>query len=162
MMDHRIFRIPVLGWLFRLAKAIPARRRRKTRTHAAAFEACRPGAGARATCWASSPKAASPATASCSPSRAASMKMSDEHAPNDERSARNHEAGPTDPGTLPQPDWPRLPRRRRPPPAAAAADQRRPRAGESSPAWAAGFGLARRVAARMGVASLTDKGAHER
>ena len=22
-MDHRIFRVPVLGWLFRLAKAIP-------------------------------------------------------------------------------------------------------------------------------------------
>jgi 1-acyl-sn-glycerol-3-phosphate acyltransferase len=23
LMDHRIFRMPVLGWLFRLAKAIP-------------------------------------------------------------------------------------------------------------------------------------------
>ena len=40
MMDHRIFRVPVLGWLFRLAKAIPvASRSEDPATYAAAFEA---------------------------------------------------------------------------------------------------------------------------
>ena len=39
VMDHRIFRIPVLGWLFRLAKAIPiAPQRDDAATYEAAFE----------------------------------------------------------------------------------------------------------------------------
>jgi 1-acyl-sn-glycerol-3-phosphate acyltransferase len=39
VMDHRIFRIPVLGWLFRLAKAIPiAPQKEDPATYAAAFE----------------------------------------------------------------------------------------------------------------------------
>jgi 1-acyl-sn-glycerol-3-phosphate acyltransferase len=40
VMDHRIFRIPVLGWLFRLARAIPvAPRQEDERTYEAAFDA---------------------------------------------------------------------------------------------------------------------------
>ncbi len=40
IMDHRIFRVPVLGWLFRLAKAIPvAPQKEDPATYAAAFEA---------------------------------------------------------------------------------------------------------------------------
>ena len=40
IMDHRIFAVPVLGWLFRLAKAIPvAPERDDPRAYAAAFEA---------------------------------------------------------------------------------------------------------------------------
>ena len=39
VMDHRIFRVPVLGWLFRLAKAIPiAPYREDPATYEAAFE----------------------------------------------------------------------------------------------------------------------------
>lgn len=39
VMDHRIFRVPVLGWLFRLAKAIPiAPQREDPATYEAAFE----------------------------------------------------------------------------------------------------------------------------
>jgi 1-acyl-sn-glycerol-3-phosphate acyltransferase len=39
VMDHRIFRIPVLGWLFRLAKAIPiAPQKEDPAAYAAAFE----------------------------------------------------------------------------------------------------------------------------
>ncbi|KAB2892710.1 MAG: MFS transporter [Burkholderiaceae bacterium] len=39
LMDHRIFRIPVLGWLFRLAKAIPiAPQKEDPRAYEAAFE----------------------------------------------------------------------------------------------------------------------------
>jgi 1-acyl-sn-glycerol-3-phosphate acyltransferase len=39
-MDHRIFQVPVLGWLFRLAKAIPiASRKEDPATYEAAFEA---------------------------------------------------------------------------------------------------------------------------
>ncbi|WP_312759872.1 MFS transporter, partial [Pulveribacter sp.] len=39
VMDHRIFRVPVLGWLFRLAKAIPiAPQREDAATYEAAFE----------------------------------------------------------------------------------------------------------------------------
>ena len=39
LMDHRIFRVPVLGWLFRLAKAIPvAPQREDPATYEAAFE----------------------------------------------------------------------------------------------------------------------------
>ncbi|QNP57955.1 MFS transporter [Paenacidovorax monticola] len=39
IMDHRIFRIPVLGWLFRLAKAIPiAPQKEDPRAYEAAFE----------------------------------------------------------------------------------------------------------------------------
>jgi len=39
-MDHRIFAVPVLGWLFRLAKAIPiAPEREDPAAYAAAFEA---------------------------------------------------------------------------------------------------------------------------
>ncbi len=39
VMDHRIFRIPVLGWLFRLARAIPiAPQKEDPATYAAAFE----------------------------------------------------------------------------------------------------------------------------
>jgi 1-acyl-sn-glycerol-3-phosphate acyltransferase len=40
MMDHRIFQVPVLGWLFRLAKAIPvAPQKEDPAAYAAAFEA---------------------------------------------------------------------------------------------------------------------------
>jgi 1-acyl-sn-glycerol-3-phosphate acyltransferase len=40
VMDHRIFRVPVLGWLFRLAKAIPiAPQKEDPAAYAAAFEA---------------------------------------------------------------------------------------------------------------------------
>ena len=39
MMDHRIFSVPVLGWLFRLAKAIPiAPHKEDPQVYAAAFE----------------------------------------------------------------------------------------------------------------------------
>jgi 1-acyl-sn-glycerol-3-phosphate acyltransferase len=39
-MDHRIFRIPMLGWLFKLAKAIPvAPQQEDPAAYAAAFEA---------------------------------------------------------------------------------------------------------------------------
>ncbi|WP_287877231.1 MULTISPECIES: MFS transporter [Acidovorax] len=39
VMDHRIFRVPVLGWLFRLAKAIPiAPHKEDPRVYEAAFE----------------------------------------------------------------------------------------------------------------------------
>ena len=39
LMDHRIFRVPVLGWLFRLAKAIPvASHKEDAAVYAAAFE----------------------------------------------------------------------------------------------------------------------------
>jgi hypothetical protein len=63
MMDHRIFRVPVLGWLFKLAKAIPiAPRSEDPLAYEAAFEAAA-RCCARATCCASSPRAASPATA---------------------------------------------------------------------------------------------------
>jgi len=40
LMDHRIFQVPVLGWLFRLAKAIPiAPQKEDPATYEAAFEA---------------------------------------------------------------------------------------------------------------------------
>ena len=40
IMDHRIFKVPVLGWLFRLAKAIPiAPQKEDPAAYAAAFEA---------------------------------------------------------------------------------------------------------------------------
>ena len=40
VMDHRIFRVPVLGWLFRLARAIPiASRKEDPRAYEAAFAA---------------------------------------------------------------------------------------------------------------------------
>jgi 1-acyl-sn-glycerol-3-phosphate acyltransferase len=40
IMDHRIFKVPVLGWLFKLAKAIPiAPQKEDPATYAAAFEA---------------------------------------------------------------------------------------------------------------------------
>jgi 1-acyl-sn-glycerol-3-phosphate acyltransferase len=40
VMDHRIFRVPVLGWLFKLARAIPiAPRQEDERAYEAAFEA---------------------------------------------------------------------------------------------------------------------------
>ena len=40
VMDHRIFRVPVLGWLFKLAKAIPiASRQEDERAYEAAFDA---------------------------------------------------------------------------------------------------------------------------
>jgi 1-acyl-sn-glycerol-3-phosphate acyltransferase len=39
-MDHRIFKVPVLGWLFKLAKAIPiASRKEDPAAYEAAFEA---------------------------------------------------------------------------------------------------------------------------
>jgi len=42
LMDHRIFRVPVLGWLFRLAKAIPiAPQKEDPATYARAFELAR-------------------------------------------------------------------------------------------------------------------------
>ena len=72
IMDHRIFRMPVLGWLFRLAKAIPiAPQRRRPGDLRAGLRARRAGAATTATCCASFPKAGSPATASCGSSRAA-------------------------------------------------------------------------------------------
>jgi 1-acyl-sn-glycerol-3-phosphate acyltransferase len=40
VMDHRIFKVPVLGWLFKLAKAIPiASQKEDPATYAAAFDA---------------------------------------------------------------------------------------------------------------------------
>jgi len=40
LMDHKIFQVPVLGWLFRLAKAIPiAPRTQDAQTYEAAFDA---------------------------------------------------------------------------------------------------------------------------
>ncbi|HEY8050418.1 MAG TPA: 1-acyl-sn-glycerol-3-phosphate acyltransferase, partial [Ramlibacter sp.] len=40
VMDHRIFRVPVLGWLFRLARAIPiAPRKEDERAYEGAFDA---------------------------------------------------------------------------------------------------------------------------
>ena len=40
VMDHRIFKIPVLGWMFKLAKAIPvASQKEDPAAYAAAFEA---------------------------------------------------------------------------------------------------------------------------
>ncbi len=73
VMDHRIFRVPVLGWLFRLAKAIPiapqqgrsGRLRRRLRAR-------RPGAARGRPAGDLSRRRASRATAACSPSRAAS------------------------------------------------------------------------------------------
>ena len=45
VMDHRIFKVPVLGWLFRLAKAIPiAPRKEDPAAYEAAFDAARQGA----------------------------------------------------------------------------------------------------------------------
>jgi 1-acyl-sn-glycerol-3-phosphate acyltransferase len=42
IMDHRIFSVPVLGWLFRLAKAIPiAPQQENPQVYAAAFEQAR-------------------------------------------------------------------------------------------------------------------------
>jgi 1-acyl-sn-glycerol-3-phosphate acyltransferase len=39
VMDHRIFQVPVLGWIFKLAKAIPiAPQQEDAATYAAAFE----------------------------------------------------------------------------------------------------------------------------
>ena len=73
IMDHRIFQMPVLGWLFRLAKAIPIAPQKEDPVDLRAR--LRAGAHAcstTATCCASSPRAASRATASCSRSRAAS------------------------------------------------------------------------------------------
>jgi hypothetical protein len=63
--------VPVLGALFRLAKAIPiAPYKEDAATYEAAFERAAQVLRA-ATCWPSSPKAASRATGSCSRSRAA-------------------------------------------------------------------------------------------
>jgi 1-acyl-sn-glycerol-3-phosphate acyltransferase len=72
LMDHRIFRAPVLGWLFRLAKAIPIAPQKEDPQAYEAPSSAPPRCCARAICWPSSPRAASRATASCSPSRAAS------------------------------------------------------------------------------------------
>ena len=45
LMDHRIFRVPVLGWLFKLAKAIPiAPQKEDPAAYERAFDAGRPGA----------------------------------------------------------------------------------------------------------------------
>jgi 1-acyl-sn-glycerol-3-phosphate acyltransferase len=42
IMDHRIFAVPVLGWMFRLAKAIPiAPQQENPQVYAAAFEQAR-------------------------------------------------------------------------------------------------------------------------
>jgi 1-acyl-sn-glycerol-3-phosphate acyltransferase len=72
VMDHRIFKTPVLGWLFRLAKAIPiAPRTEDPALYEAALKRL-PRCCATATCWPSSRKAASPKTANSRPSRAAS------------------------------------------------------------------------------------------
>jgi 1-acyl-sn-glycerol-3-phosphate acyltransferase len=72
IMDHRIFATPVLGWLFRLGKAIPIAPQKEDPEGLRA----RLRAGARrcwtkATCCASSPRAASRATAAWASSRAA-------------------------------------------------------------------------------------------
>jgi 1-acyl-sn-glycerol-3-phosphate acyltransferase len=72
VMDHRIFQTPVLGWLFKLAKAIPiAPHKEDPATYEAAFaraaEVLREG-----DLLAIFPEGGITSTASCSPSRAAS------------------------------------------------------------------------------------------
>ena len=60
IMDHRIFRIPVLGWLFRLGKTIPiAPQREDPAGLRARLRAGGGGVARRRTARASSPKAAS-------------------------------------------------------------------------------------------------------
>ena len=72
IMDHRIFRVPVLGWLFRLAKAIPiAPQKEDPAAYEAAF-APRGAGAARGRPARDLPRGrASRATARCSRSRAA-------------------------------------------------------------------------------------------
>ena len=73
LMDHRIFKVPVLGWLFKLAKAIPiAPQKEDPAAYEARVRRGRPGAARRRPARASSPRAPSRATARCSRSRAAS------------------------------------------------------------------------------------------
>ena len=73
--DHRISKVPVLGWLFKLAKAIPvAPQKEDPQAYQAAFD----GAAQvlrRATCCTSSPKAASRAMASCKEFKGGIMKI---------------------------------------------------------------------------------------
>ena len=58
IMDHRIFQVPVLGWLFKLAKAIPiAPQKEDPAAYEAAFDAGRRRCCAKATCWRSFPRA---------------------------------------------------------------------------------------------------------
>jgi 1-acyl-sn-glycerol-3-phosphate acyltransferase len=58
IMDHRIFKVPVLGWLFKLAKAIPiAPQKEDPAAYEAAFAKALARCCARATCSPSSPRA---------------------------------------------------------------------------------------------------------
>jgi 1-acyl-sn-glycerol-3-phosphate acyltransferase len=71
IMDHRIFKVPVLGWLFKLAKAIPIAPQKED---PAAYEArlrARRQVLREGDLLAIFPEGAITATASCSPSRAA-------------------------------------------------------------------------------------------
>ena len=73
VMDHRIFSVPVLGWLFRLAKAIPiAPQKEDPAAYEAAFDARGAGAARRRPAGDLPRGRASRATAACSRSRAAS------------------------------------------------------------------------------------------
>ena len=64
IMDHRIFRMPVLGWLFRLAKAIPiAPQKDDAAVYDAGLRARPRRCSTTATCSASFPRARSRATA---------------------------------------------------------------------------------------------------
>ena len=47
IMDHRIFQVPVLGWLFRLAKAIPIAPRVEAGRLRGCFRCCGQGAQGR-------------------------------------------------------------------------------------------------------------------
>ena len=71
LMDHQIFKVPVLGWLFRWPRRSRSRRARKTRPPTSAPSSRPLRCCAKATCLRSSPRADSRATAICSRSRAA-------------------------------------------------------------------------------------------
>jgi 1-acyl-sn-glycerol-3-phosphate acyltransferase len=72
VMDHRIFKLPVLGALFKLAKAIPiAPQKEDPAVYEAAFDAPR-RCCATATCWHLPRGRHHPRRHACSPSRAAS------------------------------------------------------------------------------------------
>ena len=73
IMDHRIFRMPVLGWLFRLAKAIPiAPRAEDPAAYEARLRSRRQGAARRRPAGHLSRRRHHPRRRSCSRSRAAS------------------------------------------------------------------------------------------
>jgi 1-acyl-sn-glycerol-3-phosphate acyltransferase len=72
IMDHRIFKVPVLGWLFRWPRPFRLRPVPKTHRPTKPRSTPPPRCCVMATCCASFRKAASPATARCKSSRAAS------------------------------------------------------------------------------------------